>query len=234
MTITGKHVLITGGSSGIGLELAEQLLVLENSVEILDIQAPMESLPQAIFHQADLSCGESIAQAIGAISEPLDIIINNAGVLVRGGILDNSEDEFDRSFNVNLKGAWLILKHVVEMKKLVSNPTILQMCSTVGLEPAPHLRVYSLTKQTIHRFVQALRADFPEWTVKAAYPGAVKTPMTTVGMSDEEYDKLILERWGVNFTAAETATAILSLLAAPENDLVYDPRARGYSLTNLG
>lgn len=231
---TGTQSLITGASSGIGLDVAKHLASKRSAVHSFDVQAPQSQINGVTSHLVDLRDPEQVSREMAKITGKLDILFNNAGVLVRGGLFDVSHDEFRTMLEVNALGSWLTLKTALEQDKLAQGATVIQMCSAVGAPPhhrlsAPQLRPYSLSKQLVHEMIGALRADRPDLRVKAVYPGAVKTPMTMKGFTSEaEYDRQALETWGVVSTARTVADRIMVLLDSEEDNLLWDPDGNEY------
>src|SRR6266542_3914972 len=110
MNLSGKTVLITGGSNGIGLALAALLRGKGCQVYSLDRMAPAEPVQGVQTLQDDVTREDDVRRALRDIAGPIDVLINNAGIMRRGTLLESSTDDFDALFGVNVKGPWLVLK----------------------------------------------------------------------------------------------------------------------------
>ena len=217
-----------------GLAVAERLARKGAIVHSFDLQNPLRSVEGIISHNVDVRYAEQISQGMSEITGKLQLLFNNAGVLVRGGLFDISPDQFRKMLEVNALGSWQTLKTALEQDKLEDGATILQMCSTVGgptgrSMSAPKVRPYSLSKRLVNEFIEALRFDRSDLRVKAVYPGAVKTPMTMAGfVSEAEYDKQAIANWGVVSTADDIADKIMTLLESDANNLYWDNDRKEY------
>lgn len=218
-----------------GLAVAERLMREGSAVHSFDIQQPLKQVG-ITPHVVDIRDAEQVSRGMSEVTGKLHLLFNNAGVLVRGGLFDTSHDQFRKMLEVNALGSWLTLKTALDQEKLAEGATVIQMCSTVGGPTgrrmnAPKVRPYSLSKQLVHEFIGALRADRPDLRIKAVYPGAVKTPMTMAGFaSEEEYDRQALANWGVVSTADEVAERIMTLIESDAANLFWDADRKEYVL----
>lgn len=224
-----KNIVVTGGSSGIGLELTKRLVGHDNTVYNFDVQPPLQKIEGVQFHHVDVTRSQEVARSISNVWGKIDVLCSNAGVLRRGGVLDTTEEEFDAMFGVNVKGPWLLMHETMLQKKLAPNAVMLQTASAVALQPHDSLAVYSLTKQTVHNLIELLRRACPELTIKVAYPGAVRTPMTQGSMSNAEFDHLVTERWG-RWDPPETLAGMMVQLLESDThrELVYNIATKQY------
>lgn len=236
MKLEGTQSLITGASSGIGLAVAQRFAQEGSNVHSFDMQTPLKQIDGLTYHPVNIRDPQQVSLGMSEISGKIHILFNNAGVLVRGGLFDISHSQFRKMLEVNALGSWLTVKTALEQNKLVQGATVVQMCSTVGgptghRMTAPKVCPYSLSKQLVHAFIGALRADGPNLRVKAVYPGAVETPMTMAGFSSkEEYDRQALAHWGVVSTVDDVADRIMTLLESDAEDLYWDSDRREYVL----
>lgn len=232
MNLESKTSLITGGSSGMGLAVAKRLIRKGGAVHSFDVQPPVEALEGLTTHIVDVRHAAEIRRGMDEISGKLDLLFNNAGLLVRGGWGDAPAEQTQKMFDVNYHGSVEMLIAALEKEKLAPDATVLQMCSTVGLKPAPQLPAYSETKRAVHDgIIRLLRAALRDVRLKGIYPGAVKTPMTMAGFASEEaYDEQALRIWKVVSGPDEIADKIMELLDSDAKDLVWDPEAREYLL----
>lgn len=185
MNITGKTALVTGGTDGIGLEIARQLLAKGASVivcsrrEDLLASARQEGL-EAI--QADLSTGAGCSQLAAELADrPIDMLINNAGMsgnFAPGEPLDLALT--DKAIFLNLNAPLHLIGHF--LPGLLQRPEAVIVNITSGLAIAPRAGgpVYCATKAGLRSFTQSLRHNLRDTNVHVieALPPVVDTAMT--------------------------------------------------------
>jgi NAD(P)-dependent dehydrogenase (short-subunit alcohol dehydrogenase family) len=218
-------IVITGGSSRIGLALAKLLTQKGNEVYSLDIQDPLEKLPGIESFHVDVSDSNSIRAALKKIGHGIAVLVNNAGIISRGDLFDSSEEVFDLLFKVNVKGAWLMIKEA--RPYFAANPMILEMSSGHALNPPKNPGVYTWTKQTLAILVNNLRLHYPEYCVKAIFPGPVTTPMSFIDAGnkpDDDGDDV------VHHTAEYVAEKIVELIDSDNKELLFDEASWDYIL----
>ena len=187
MNISGKHVLITGASSGIGYAIAHALIEKGAMISAMDRKPLEERTPNWFSYNVDVTQADQIQKAITEIKEPIDILINNAGVIRRGGLLESSEEDFDLLFDVNLKGSWLVLKYAEPL--LVKKATIVQMASRHALNLPQDPALYGLCKRATMDLAELIAKSYPNYTVKTLCPGPVDTPLSRYGVTEEDFAK---------------------------------------------
>jgi 2-keto-3-deoxy-L-fuconate dehydrogenase len=217
--------VITGGSSGIGLALAKLLAQRGDEVYSLDIQEPLEKLPGVASIYVDVSDSNSVRAALKEVGDGITLLINNAGIIGRGDLFDSSEEVFDLLFKVNVKGSWLMIKEA--RPYFASNPMILEMSSGHALNPPKNPGVYTWTKQTLAILVDNLRLHYPEYRVKAMFPGPVATPMSFIDSDNKpEADGDDV----VHHSAEYVAEKIVELIYSENTDLLFDEASWDYVL----
>lgn len=191
MNITGKRVLITGGSSGIGFSLAQILLAKQAKVTISGrrpevVTEAVRSLQtgSAEIHGivADVATAEGRAatldQALAALGG-LDVLVNNAGG-IRGGRLENTaESDLQAMINVDLTAPILLTRAALPALRKSGDAMVVNVSSTLALVGAPFYATYSAVKAGIAHFGEALRRELKGEGVHVltAYPAATDTPM---------------------------------------------------------
>jgi uncharacterized oxidoreductase len=191
MNITGKRVLITGGSSGIGLALAQVLLAKGAKVAISGRRP--EAVAEAVRSMqtgsarihgivADIATAEgrdaTLQQALAALGG-LDILVNNAGG-VRAGRLDNiPEAELRAMIDVNLVAPILLTRAALPALRQRGDAMVVNIASGIALIGAPFYATYAAVKAGVASFGESLRRELKGEGVHVltAYPGGTDTPM---------------------------------------------------------
>jgi gluconate 5-dehydrogenase len=156
--------------------------------------------------QADVTsaddCGMVAATAFDEFGR-IDILINNAGVNIRGPIGDLSYDEFQQVMRTNVDGVWLMCKAVIPMMKLGGYGRIINMASTLGVVGLADRTPYTTSKGAVVQLTRALGLELAKTgvTCNAICPGPFLTPMNIPIAEAEQTKKFIvgavaMERWG--------------------------------------
>lgn len=219
MDVRQKTVLITGGSRGIGLALAHALL--QRGCRIINWS---RSQPEAHEHGietriVDVTSARDVQEAAAGLPY-IDILVNNAGVMRRGGILDITEDDFDALVDVNVKGAWLVLKYAVP--RMNDGGIIVQMASRHAVWLPDNPAVYGLTKQWTCGMADLVARAYPRLSVKTLCLGPVDTALSRHGVPPEE----MVKKEKIMRRPEDVAEEIVALLEVPEKKrLMYNPEA---------
>jgi len=178
--LDGKKVLVTGGASGIGEAVSRVFADAGASVVIADIdkskaEALTAELPRASMVMCDITDEASVKQAFAGLGT-LDILINNAGIGLVGGVEETELADFQRIFRVNVEGAFLVTKHAVPLI-VASHGSIVNIGSVAGLIGVKKRFAYCGTKGAIVAMTRQLAVDYPtQFRVNCICPGTVDTP----------------------------------------------------------
>lgn len=215
-----KIILVTGSTSGIGKAIALDLLSKGNKVIINSNVEYNETLPKNMyFYQADISKKSDILNMKQWIIENfgrLDCLVNNAGIMPLPCGIDNITDEnVDKTINVNLKGTFMCLRIMGKLISETSNRgSIVNITSVDGIIGEPYGVVYSATKAGIISLTQSFARYFnnPLVRVNAIAPGLIDTPLTASTGEDPSWttDVSIIKRMGTPEEIAKTVTFLLS------------------------
>jgi NAD(P)-dependent dehydrogenase (short-subunit alcohol dehydrogenase family) len=192
--LAGKVALVTGGSAGIGLATARVLgaagarvaLAARNPERGLAAEKALrEAGVDACFVQADMARGEDIRRMVEQVVERwggLDVAVNNAafGDLTLAPTADLSEEEFDQTLGVNLKGVWLCLKYELPaMLRGGKGGAIVNVSSVNGLSGTPMASLYCASKHAVHGLSKSAAMEYARQGVRVnvVCPGAHRTPM---------------------------------------------------------
>ena len=170
-----KTVLITGASSGIGLECAKQFLNRRYNVISFDLNiCPIKDVESYIV---DIRNEKDIKSALQEIKE-IDILINNAGVYDLVDINNGNCDDVDKIVDTNLKGTYLITKNILPLIRK-SKGSIVFVSSGIGVNVDPTSPIYCATKAGINMLAKCLALSESKYGVKVntVLPGPIDTPL---------------------------------------------------------
>ena len=188
MRLSGRTILITGGSSGIGLALARLLLTRGNTVLITGrdpakLAAVTRELPGAETYQSDVSDPLHVArlhEQVMARHPQLDTLINNAGIMrnLRLGAARDLSD-ITHEIDVNLSGPIRMVQQFLPALSAQKNALIINVSSGLAFVPLPISPVYSATKAAMHSYTKCLREQLRGTgiTVVELAPPPVETPL---------------------------------------------------------
>jgi len=193
MSLKGKHALVTGSTSGIGLGIAEGLaqegvhLVLNGFGEAHEIEALRQRLAsdygvKVIYDGADMSQGADIARMMIEVADKtggLDIIVNNAGIQHVSPVEDFPEAKWDAIIAINLSSAFHTTKAAMPYMKKQRWGRIVNIASAHGLVASPFKSAYVAAKHGIMGFTKTVALECAQEgvTVNAICPGYVLTPL---------------------------------------------------------
>lgn len=213
---TGKLAIITGGSKGLGLAMAEALasaganimLVNRNADEgqqaasnlVAQYDVKVVSFSGDVTSESDMqTMAQKAVEAFGRI----DILINSAGINIRGAIDELTSEDFNKVMDVNVNGTWLASKAVTPTMKAAKNGRIINLASTLGLVGLANRTPYTASKGAVVQMTRALGLELAPYgiNVNAICPGPFLTEMNIPIAESEEAKKFIvgataLARWG--------------------------------------
>jgi uncharacterized oxidoreductase len=189
MKMDSNTILITGGTSGIGFELARRLLDFGNTVLITGrdkekLEQAKKRLPGVHVLQSDVSDPASIEklhkEVIGRFPD-VNVLINNAGIMRNLDLQDSSLDLADivREIETNLSGPVRMVQQFLPTLKARDSATIVNISSGLAFIPFSLSPIYGATKAAIHSYTQALRVQLRGTNVKVfeLAPPATGTPL---------------------------------------------------------
>ena len=196
MKLSGKTILITGGTSGIGLELAKQLMARGNTVIVTGrdeakFEAVKAALPGVGTFRSDVSRPEEIPalrEAVLARFPGLDVLINNAGVMRNLKLREARElRDLTRELDSNLCGPMWMVQEFLPHLATRPGAMIVNVSSGLAFVPFPAAPVYSAAKAGLHAYTQALRVQLAGSgvTVVELAPPAVETPLLRGEFAEE-------------------------------------------------
>jgi 2-keto-3-deoxy-L-fuconate dehydrogenase len=178
--LDGLKALVTGGASGIGEATARVLTEAGASVIIADVDRPRAEalsaeLPGSSVVVLDIT-DEAAVNAAFAKIQALDILINNAGVALVGGIEETELADFQRIFRVNVEGMFLVSKAAIPLL-LASKGCMVNIGSVAGLIAVKRRFAYCATKGAVVALSRQLAIDYAgRMRVNCICPGTIATP----------------------------------------------------------
>ena len=204
-----KVAIVTGAAQGLGLACAERLLQEGARVMFVDVQADLVQQQaerfggNAAWFVSDLSqttaqSARQIVEATSARFGGVDILVNNAGILHQADFLDFPEDVFDRTFQINVKAAFLIgqavAKAMIEQKR---KGAIVNMSSINAILANPSAVAYAVSKGAIKQLtaVMAVSLISHDIRVNAVGPGTIMTELAKKAvLGNKESRHMVLSR----------------------------------------
>lgn len=191
MNLKNKVAIITGASRGIGkaiaLALAKEgcnlVVCARNELKLLKLKEEVEFYGiQCEIIASDLRYMDSIKKVLTLAVEKfknIDILINNAGVIINDGIFGVTEEDWDLTMDVNLKAQFFLSQCTLEEMKKNNEGYIINISSTVALGAKPDVTSYSISKYAIVGLSEALYQEAKKHNVKVStiYPGVTDTEM---------------------------------------------------------
>jgi 2-keto-3-deoxy-L-fuconate dehydrogenase len=232
-----KNVVVTGGASGIGLAITELFASKGHQVTILDYNTQngnsvaasfSANEKQVRFIPCDVSDIDSVAAAFAQITD-LDVLVNNAGISHIGNLESTEEQDFERVFQVNVKGVFACSKFALPLLKARGAGVILNMCSvaaTIGLQDR---FAYSMTKGAVLSMTLSIARDYVADKIRCncISPGRVHTPFVDgflaknyPGKEQEMFDKLAATQPIGRMGKPEEIAAMVLYLASDEASFI--------------
>jgi NAD(P)-dependent dehydrogenase (short-subunit alcohol dehydrogenase family) len=195
-SLKNKVVIITGGSSGIGRAISILFAQQGAEVHIFDLQSPLsdETISEvkqfnisSNFHPVDITNETLVLDEINSL-EKIDILINNAGIAQIGNVENTSSEDFQKIFDVNVKGAFNCIKAVIPNMVSHNSGVILNMASVASSVGIPDRFGYSMTKGAIKSMTQSIAKDYISKGIRCncISPARVHTPFVD-GFIEKNY-----------------------------------------------
>ncbi|MER8849824.1 SDR family NAD(P)-dependent oxidoreductase [Mesorhizobium australicum] len=191
MTPSKKVVIVTGATSGIGKAVVEAFAATGASIVLVGRdrergQRALESV-QKLDCQAELMLGDvadsAFADRVANFTEErfgkVDVLVNSAGIIRRGSVVDTTDDDWRQTFDANVNGVFYFSRVAVKSMRRTGGGSIVNIASNVGLVGCPGLVAYCASKGAVVLLTQAMALDHAkeQITINAVCPGAVDTPM---------------------------------------------------------
>jgi len=209
--LAGKVAIVTGAARGIGQAIAIELARKGADVVVSDIIPGDDTVSQikklkrkSFYIKTDISKKSEVqnllSQTINQFKK-LDILVNNAGIYIPGDTMSFPEESWDKTMNVNLKGAFLCSQ--AALKYMKKGASIINISSIAGIKGTANSAAYCASKGGISLFTKALAIDVGARGIRvnSIHPGVIDTPMTKGVTSNKKateamVSKLLIKRIG--------------------------------------
>ncbi len=196
-----KVAIVTGASRGIGAAVAKKLAA-EGAKVVVNYsgsQADAEKVVQhivsnqglAIAIQADVSNAQDVKSLFDSAIQhfgKVDILVNNAGIMITKLLKDTTDEDFDKQFNVNVKGTFLMLREAAT--KLAENGSIINFSTSVNRVMLPTYSTYVATKAAVEQLTRVFSKEIGARgiTVNTVSPGPTNTELFIKGKPQQAID----------------------------------------------
>lgn len=187
--LKGKRIMVTGAAQGIGLAIAEVFLSEGAALFLVDRDGPLLEMESKrlqregralAYAEADITDADAIEAVVSAAASsigPINALVNNAGVNVFSEPLEMSDADWQRCFDINLRGAWNCCKAVLPGLIEEGGGAILNIASTHAFTIIPHTFPYPVAKHALLGMTKALGIEYAPKGIRvnALAPGYVLT-----------------------------------------------------------
>ena len=180
-----KTIVITGGSEGLGKEIAKNLSSDFNVYILARTSENLEKISGEIgckYKKCDVTNYQEIESVFSEIIDEagsIDVLVNNAGIWIEGPIDENDPEHIKQTIDVNTTGVINCTRAVVPHMKKEKSGTIIQINSDAGLYAKPERSVYNASKWAITGFTKALNTELKEFGIRVTgiHPGKLNTEL---------------------------------------------------------
>ncbi|MDB5473637.1 MAG: gluconate 5-dehydrogenase [Devosia sp.] len=213
--LSGKRALITGSSRGLGYAMAQALagagaaVVLNARDEVaLGLAAAELAATGAAVHALafDVTSEDSVGDAVAHCETqigPIDILINNAGIQIRGSLEDYAHDKFEQMLATHVVATFTVSKAVAKAMIGRGHGKIINICSVLSSLARPTVAPYGAAKAAVANLTRGMAADWAPrgLNINAIAPGYFKTELNKTLMADPQFNNWVeqrtpMRRWG--------------------------------------
>lgn len=226
--LTAKVAIVTGGAQGMGEATVRQFVAAGAKVMIADIleekgQALADSLGDNVrFQRLDVTSQTDWQQAVAVAEEcfgPVNVLINNAGILHIASLVDTTPEDYLRVVNINQLGPLLGMQAVVESMKQAGSGSIVNISSFEGLQAKNGLLAYVSSKWALRGMTKAAAIELGRYNIRvnSVHPGGVHTPMSGATSAEPgEQDNAMYAKHPIPRVGMPDEIAAISLFLATD------------------
>ncbi|PEN12838.1 short-chain dehydrogenase [Longibacter salinarum] len=234
--VQDRVVLITGASRGIGRAFAEafadagaRVVLTSRTQETLDevasdIEADGGTALPVAAHVGEIDAIDDLLDTVDEAFGGVDVLINNAATNPHFGPLLTAEDShWDKTFDVNVKGYWRMVKACYPRMKARGGGKVINIASVAGEQPMAGMGVYGVTKAGVLMLTKTLAAELAQANVQvnAIVPGFIKTKFSKAIWANDDLSESVLKSTPQHRMADPDELAGLALyLGSPASDFV--------------
>lgn len=234
--INEKVAIITGASRGIGQAIAEMYAnagakVVISSRKVENLQSVLESIKSQggeataiACHTGDETQVQNLVKQTIETYGGVDILVNNAATNPHfGPMLTAGDREWDKTFDINIKGYFRMIKAVHETMTQRGGGKVINIASIAGIKPSPHMGIYGVTKAGVIMLTKMLAIELASDNIQvnAIAPGFVKTKFSSAVWSNDMANELVVKETPQKRMAEPREIAELALyLASPASNFM--------------
>ncbi|TWR27517.1 3-ketoacyl-ACP reductase [Mucilaginibacter pallidiroseus] len=207
-SLNGKTAIITGAGKGLGKAMALAMAAEGVNLGLMarteaDIKAVADQAKQinpniqVAFATVDVGDYEQVKAAVASVTSSLktvDILINNAGILKMGGILELPVEDWEQVFRINVLGTYYMVHEVLPLIQAQGKGDIINVASTAGLKGAAKMSAYGASKAAMINFTEALMQEVRKSNIRVTTvnPSTIATDMTLqANFTDGNVEKVL-------------------------------------------
>lgn len=220
--MTARVALVTGAARGQGAAIVRRLAedgfrVAACDLRTADLHAAVAELdlPAVTAISLDVTSAEQWDAAVDTTVQrfgALSVLVNNAGVLHRATLADETPEGFEHSWRVNALGPFLGIRAALAHLRSAANAAIVNTCSTGALRPFPNHAAYGSSKWALRGLTQITAAELAPWGIRvnAVLPGPIATPMLDDGTQSRLATAMVAGRLGQPTEVADAVAFLVS------------------------
>jgi len=231
MRLAGKVAVITGAGSGMGE--SEALMFAREGAKVVATDINLEAV-EAIVAQIKAAGGEAIAikhnvatkedwenvynKTVEAFGK-LDILVNNAGISLATPFLEQTEEEWARTYAININGTMIGMQLAIPLMEKNEGGSIVNISSISALTGMAGAGAYTASKGAVRSITKAAAVDYGKQNIRvnSVHPGYIVTPMSAPHMESPEYKNFFLSQIALpNLGKAEEVASAVLFLASDE------------------
>lgn len=214
-------IIVTGAAHGLGKCIAEHAARAGYRVGVLDLvleQAQQVAVAiGGVALAADVSDAASVEEAFSTFGETPDVLVNNAGILRTGPLMDHSVDEFRRVVDINLSSVFIVAQIAARRMKEHAGGCIINMSSVNGINPSTNCGAYATTKAGVIALTKQMSMEWGEHNIRvnSIAPGFIDAGMQAPFFENQDVrtlrsNSVPLKRLGSADDVAECALFLAS------------------------